>query len=102
MHDHGQPPPSSNYMRAPTYLRLDQDQVYEQHDKVMLDIFVPEPLAPRALCQPNTLAQGAVVRFAVGGVERAKRISALYTYGHVGGTGRLCGSVLGGGIIVES
>jgi hypothetical protein len=32
------------------YLRLDQDQIYEENNKVMLDIFVGKAFAVRALC----------------------------------------------------
>ena len=54
---------------AKTYLRLDQNQIDEQHDHVMLDILVGEALAPRALRQSHAFAQSTIVGFAVGRVE---------------------------------
>jgi len=33
-----------------TYLRLDQDKINEQDDKIMLDIFVGKVFAVRTLC----------------------------------------------------
>jgi len=38
------------------YLRLDEDQVDEEHDKVMLDILVAEAAAVLAHRQPNVVA----------------------------------------------
>lgn len=76
------------------YLRLDQDEVDEQHDKIMLDVFVSEPLASWTLCQPDALSQGAIVGFAVGSVERPQRISALNAYRHSGCEKVSCGGRL--------
>jgi hypothetical protein len=39
-----------------TYLWLDQYQIDEQHDKIMLNIFVGKALASRTLCEPHTFA----------------------------------------------
>lgn len=52
--------------QMPIDLRLDQDQVYEEDDKVMFDIFVCKALAAWALRQPDTLAQRTIIGFAVG------------------------------------
>lgn len=41
--------------RSP-YLWLDQDEIYEEHDKVMLDIFVAEPAAVLADRQADVVA----------------------------------------------
>jgi hypothetical protein len=38
------------------YLRFDQDQVNEENNKIMLDIFVCEAFASRALSQSDALA----------------------------------------------
>lgn len=66
------------------YLRLDQHQVDEQHHEVVLDVFVGEALAPRALRQPHALAQRPVIRCAVGVVQLLDRIRALDAYWHCG------------------
>jgi hypothetical protein len=65
-----------------TYLRLDQDQINEQHHKVMLDIFVCEALAARALRQAHALAQGTVIGLGVGGVQCVHWEAAFYAYRH--------------------
>lgn len=65
-----------------SYLRLDQDQVNEQHNKVVLDVLVGELLAARTLCQAHTLAQCAVVGFRVLGVQCFDGVAALYADGH--------------------
>lgn len=44
------------------YLRFDQDQVDEQYDIIMLDVFVCEPLAPRALHESHVAAHAARAR----------------------------------------
>ena len=38
------------------YLWLDEDQINEEHNKVMLYIFVGEALASRTLREPHTFA----------------------------------------------
>ena len=65
-----------------SYLWLDQNQINEQHNKVMLDVLVGELLAARTLCQAYTFAQRAVVGFRVFGVQRLDRVPTLYTDGH--------------------
>lgn len=52
-----------------TYLRLDQDEVNEQYNQVMLDIFVREAFTSRALRQTDALSKRLVIGLAVGGVE---------------------------------
>ena len=44
----------------------------------MLDVFVGEALAPRALREPDPLAERAIVGFAVRCVKRLDRISAAW------------------------
>ena len=48
------PPLSLILPRPPphTHLRFHQHQIHKEDHKVMLHIFVREPLAPRALCEP--------------------------------------------------
>ena len=58
-------------------LRLDQDHVDKEHDKVVLDVFVGKALAARTLCQTDAPAERTVVGAAVGGVERADGEGAL-------------------------
>jgi hypothetical protein len=60
-----------------TYLRLDQDQIDEQHDKVMLDILVGKAFAPWALRESHAFAECLVIGFAVCGIECADRIATL-------------------------
>jgi len=69
----------------PVHLRLDQDQVNEQHDEVMLDVFVGEALAARALGEPDAFAQRPVIRLAVCRVQLVDRIATFNTYGHLVG-----------------
>ncbi len=44
-----------------TYLRFDQNQVYKQHDKVMLDIFVTEAPTVLAYCKSHSMAGRLVI-----------------------------------------
>lgn len=44
-----------------TYLWLDEHKVDEDHDKVILDVFVGEALAARTLGQSHAFALGAVI-----------------------------------------
>lgn len=67
---------------AETYLRLDQDQVNEQHHEVMLDILVGELLAARTLCESHAFSQRAVVRLRVLSIESLDGVAALYADGH--------------------
>ena len=71
-----------------THLRLNQDEINEQDHKVVLDIFVREPLATRTLRQTHTLAQRAVVGLAVGRVQVRELVAALYTDWHCSIPGR--------------
>jgi hypothetical protein len=63
-------------------LRLDQDQVDEQDDKVMFDVFVGEAATLRTLGQTHAFAQGSVVGLAVLGVEGIDGMSAFDADGH--------------------
>ena len=49
----------------PLYLWFDQDQIDEQHHKVMFDIFVGKALASRTLGQPNSFAERSIICFAI-------------------------------------
>lgn len=60
-----------------TYLRLDQNQINEEHDEVMLDILVREAFAARALRQAHALAECFIVGFAVCCVKRTDRIATF-------------------------
>lgn len=44
-----------------TYLRFDQNQVYKQHDKVMLDIFVTEAPTVLAYCKSHSMTGRLVI-----------------------------------------
>ena len=60
-----------------TYLWLNQHQVDEQHDEIMLDVFVGEAFAAWTLCEPHAFAESLVVGFAVCGVQRTDWIATL-------------------------
>jgi hypothetical protein len=68
--------------RDKAYLRLDQDQVDEQHHKVVLDILVRETFAARALRQTHSLSQRTVIGLAVRMVERVDGKPAFDTDWH--------------------
>lgn len=61
---------------------LDQHQIDEQHDEIMLNVFVGEAFAAWTLCEPHTFAESLVVGFAVCGVERVDWIATLDTDWH--------------------
>ena len=63
-------------------MRLDQDQVDEQDDKVMLDIFVGETLAIGALSEPDSFSERAIIGFAVDGVKLLHGRAAGDAYRH--------------------
>ena len=48
-----------------TYLRLDKDEINEDHDEIMFDVFVREPLATRTLRQTHPFTQGTIIGAAV-------------------------------------
>jgi hypothetical protein len=64
-------------------LRLDQDQVNEQYNKVMLDILVGEAFAPWTLRESHAFAENLVIGFAVCSIECADRIATLNADGHL-------------------
>jgi hypothetical protein len=68
--------------RPLTHLRLDQHEVDEQHHEIMLDVFIRELVAPRALRQPHAFAERPVVRFRVFRVQCFHRVPAFDAYGH--------------------
>lgn len=59
------------------YLWFDQHQIDEEDDIVMLDVFVGETLAARALGQADALAERVIVGLAVGGVKVGDGIGAF-------------------------
>ena len=72
------------------HLRLDQDQVDEQHDKVVLDVLVAEAPAVLAHGQPDVVPARLVA--AALAPERLDGVPALYADGH-------CGGISGGGVV---
>jgi hypothetical protein len=78
-----------------TYLWLDQHQVDEQHDEIMLHIFVGEAFAAWTLCETHTFTESLVIGFAVCGVERTDWIATLDTDWHVASVGLvvLCSNI---------
>jgi len=68
--------------KTSAYLWFDQDQIEEKDNKIMLDVFVCETLATRALCQANALSQSTVIGLTVCRVQAAYGVPALNTYGH--------------------
>ena len=65
-----------------TYLRLDQDQIDEEDDKVMLDVLVREAFTTRTLGQTHAFAECLVIGFAVGRIKRADGVPAFDAYRH--------------------
>jgi len=65
------------------YLWLNQDKVNEEHDKVMLDIFVGESLASRTLRQSHAFTKRTVVGLAIGSVESVDWKSTFNAYRHL-------------------
>jgi hypothetical protein len=87
--------------RPPTHLRLDQHEVDEQHHEIMLDVFVRELVAPRALRQPHAFAERSVVRFRVFRVQCLHRVPAFDAYGHCIARGARGGGAGAGGWAVR-
>ena len=84
-----------------THLRLHQHQVNKQHHEIVLDVFVREALAPRALRQAHIAPHDATagLRYLPSGSGGARGLGR----GEAGGCGGLRGRVgagagLGGGI----
>lgn len=73
-----------------TYLWLDQHQIDEQHDEIMLDVFVGEAFAAWALRETHTFAESLVVGFAVSCIERTDWIATFDTDGHCASIGPGC------------
>jgi hypothetical protein len=65
-----------------TYLGLDQDKINEEHNEIMLDVFIGKSLAMGALGQANSFAKCRVIGFAVLGIQRVDWISTFDTDGH--------------------
>lgn len=61
----------------PIDLWLDQDQVYEEDHKIMLDVFVGKAPASRALCKSDAFAERPVVGFAVACIKLVHWKAAL-------------------------
>lgn len=53
-----------------TYLRLNQNQINKKDHEIMLDIFIREALAARTLREAYAFAEGLVVGFGIGRIER--------------------------------
>lgn len=68
---------------AQTHLRLDQNQVDKQNHKVILDVFIGEALAPRALRQAYTFPQGSIIGAAVRAIQMRNWVGALDADRHV-------------------
>lgn len=68
--------------RTKSYLWFDQDQIDEQDNKIMLDIFVCKTLASRALCQADALSQSTIIGLTVCRVQAAYGVPTLDTNGH--------------------
>lgn len=64
-------------------MRLDQDEVDEQNDEVMLDVFVRKTLTARTLSEPDTFSQRSVIRLTVGSIQLVDWISTFNTYRHL-------------------
>lgn len=59
-----------------TYLRFDQNQINEKHNKVMLDVFVGKSFATWTLRETNAFAKCTVVSLTVCCIQRLDGISA--------------------------
>lgn len=70
-----------NHKRS-SYLWFDQDQVDEDHDKVIFDVFVGEALAARALRQSHAFALGSVIGTTIRAIQVRDRIGAFDADGH--------------------
>lgn len=66
-------------------LRLDEDEVDKDDDKVMLNILVAELAAVATNGQPDIVSAGLVTRARVLGPERLDWVLALDADGHRGG-----------------
>lgn len=66
------------------HLWLNQDEIDKQHDEVMLDVLVCEPLALWALRESDAFAKGAIISFGVGCVERFDGVAARNADWHCG------------------
>jgi hypothetical protein len=51
------------------YLWFDEDEVDEDHDEVVFDVFVGEALAARTLRQSHTFTLGAIISTTVGAIQ---------------------------------
>ena len=56
---------------------LDQDEVDEENNEVVLDVFIREPFAPGTLCEADPAAELAVVGGGVRGVEGGDGVGAF-------------------------
>ena len=89
------PMPDTVEEQVPIDLRLDQDEVYEEHHEVVLYIFVGEALAARALRQADALAQRPVIGLAVRAVEEVDGEPTFYADRHLAlRAGRLSGGIV--------
>ncbi len=65
-----------------THLRLDENEIYKQDDKVMFYIFVCKAFAVRALCQSDTFTERPVICLAVCCIKMSDGSAAGDTYRH--------------------
>lgn len=77
-----------------TYLWLDQHQINEQHDEIMLDIFVGEAFAAWTLRETHTFAESLVIGFAVCSIKCADWVATLDADRH-------CASIICGCLATE-
>ena len=65
-----------------SHLRLDEDEIDEQHDVVVLDVFVRKSFASRTLSQPDAFAEGTIIGRSVRGIELIDGIATFDADGH--------------------
>lgn len=64
------------------HLGFDQDQIDEEDDEVMLDIFVGESFAARTLGQTHSFSKRAVISLAVRGVKLVNWVATFNANWH--------------------
>lgn len=64
------------------HLWLDQDQINEQDYGIMLYVFIAEPSAILAHCEPHSMAAGLVIGAGIFGIEGLDWIAAFYADWH--------------------
>ena len=64
------------------YLWFYQDQIYKQHNIIMLDVLVGKQMTVRTLRQANAFAQRAIIGSTMDRVERGDGVTTIDAYGH--------------------